>query len=46
MTASEQKMLNSPIFCEILLTENLFIRFSGRKIAKIPEKPGFCQNSL
>jgi hypothetical protein len=46
LTASEQKMLNSPTFCEILLTENIFIRFSGRKMVKIPEKLGFCQNFL
>jgi hypothetical protein len=39
-------MLNSSTFCEIWLTENFFTRFSGRKMAKIPEKPGFCQNFL
>ncbi len=38
------RMLNSPTFCEILLTENIFIRFSGRKRPKILEKPGFFQN--
>jgi hypothetical protein len=44
LTASEQSMLNSPTFCEILSTENIFIRSFGRKMAKIPEKPDFCQN--
>jgi len=38
LTESEQRMLNSPTFCEILLTENIFIRFSGRKMPNIPEK--------
>jgi hypothetical protein len=46
LTASEQRMINSPTFCEILLTENIFIRYSGRKMPDISEKSGFCQNFL
>jgi hypothetical protein len=33
LTVSEQRMLNSPTFCEILLAENICIRFSGTKMA-------------
>jgi hypothetical protein len=44
LTETEQRLLSSVTFCEILWIKSEFVRLSARKMAENAQKPGFWQN--